>query len=378
MEYIIRNKSLITWKENLEHLYTFKDFPVFLWCTEQKESEDILADMSWSICPETWIIQLDKVLPLEILYQLPHNDGVWKTWEDYYIAFAEYIKSQWVKNILEIWWGWWKVAKNFTKICEDSKYYMVEPNPLIESDNKIEVIRKFFDEKFIFNKKIDAVVHSQVFEHAYNPLEFLWNISNFLKPWQKHILAFPDIEFLLKNKYTSGIHFEHTFMLTDYIAEYFLWQSDFKIIDKYYYKENNNYFYTVEKINNTNNDKIIFTSKYNEYKLIFQDFIKYHEDLIKTFNTKMKEYNGEVYLFWAHIFSQYLFWFWLNKNKISCILDNSDLKNWKRLYWTPFTVAKPDIIRWKNKVAIILKAAIYQEEIRKQLLEINPDIEIWE
>jgi hypothetical protein len=66
-------------------------------------------------------------------------------------------------------------------MCKDSKYYMVEPNPLIESNEKIEVIKTFFDENFSFDKEIDAVVHSQVFEHAYNPFEFIQNISKFLK-----------------------------------------------------------------------------------------------------------------------------------------------------------------------------------------------------
>lgn len=375
MEYINRNKSIITWKENLEHLYTFRDFPVFLWCVEQKESEDILANMSWSICPETWMIQLDKVLPLEILYQAPHNDWVWKTWEDYYMAFAEYIKSQWVKNILEIWWGGWKVAKNFTSICNDSKYYMVEPNPLIDSDDKIEVIKKFFDDNFVFDKNIDAVIHSQVFEHAYNPFEFIQNISKFLKIWQKHIIAFPDIEWFIKNKYTNWMNFEHTFLLNENFADYFLINSWFKIIDKTRYKWYD-LFYTVEKIEE--NIKYDIENKYSEYKQIFLEFIDYHESLIKEFNKKIENYDWEIYLFWAHIFSQYLFWFWLNKEKISCIIDNSDLKNKKRLYWTPLKVEKPDIIKWKNKVAIILKAAIYQEEIRKQLLEINPNVEIWE
>lgn len=375
MEYINRNKSIITWKEDLEHLYTFKDFPVFLWCVEQEISEDILADMSWSICPETGMIQLDKVLPLEILYQLPHNDWVWKTWEDYYMAFAEYIKNQWVKNILEIWWGGWKVAKNFTSICEDSKYYMVEPNPLIESDNKIEVIRKFFDENFLFDREIDAVVHSQVFEHAYNPFEFIQNISKFLRIWQKHIIAFPDIEWFIKNKYTNGMNFEHTFLLNENFADYFLINSWFKIIDKTRYKWYD-LFYTVEKTNE--NIKYHIENNYITYKKIFLDFIDYHKNLINLFNEKIEKYDWKIYLFWAHIFSQYLFWFWLNKEKISCIIDNSDLKNWKRLYWTPFKVEKPEIIKWKNKVAVILKAAIYQEEIRKQLLEINPNVEIWE
>lgn len=378
MNYIPRNKSLITGKENLEHLYTFKDFPVFLWCVEQEESKDILADMSWSICRETWLIQLDKVLPLEILYQMPHNDGIGKTWENYYKSLAEYIKSQWIKNVLEIGWGAWKVAKYFSEMIHDSHWYIIEPNPLIESSEKITIIKWFFDDKFEFDKPIDAVVHSQVFEHAYDPLEFLENISKFLKPGQKHILAFPDIEYLIRNKYTSGMHFEHTFMLTDKIAEYFISKSDFKILDKYYYKENNNFFYTVEKRSVPESMPLIFHTQYPEYKKVFQDFIEYHKNLINTFNERMVSYDGEIFLFWAHIFSQYLFWFWLNKDKISCILDNSDLKNGKRLYWTPFTVQKPWIVQWKSKVAVILKAAIYQEEIRKQLLEINPNVEIWE
>lgn len=128
------------------------------------------------------------------------------------------------------------MAKNFTSICEDSKYYMVEPNPLIESDEKIEVIKRFFDADFLFDQEIDAVVHSQVFEHAYDPMEFIRNISSFLRVGQKHIIAFPDIEWLVKNKFTSGIHFEHTFLINEDFADYFLINSGCKIVDKTRYK----------------------------------------------------------------------------------------------------------------------------------------------
>lgn len=375
MKYIQRNKSLITRRENLEHLYTFRDFPVFLWCIDQDQSDDILADMSWSICPESGMIQLDKVLPLEILYQLPHNDWVGKTWEEYYMAFAEYIKSQWVKNILEIWGGGWKVAKNFTKICDDGKWYMVEPNPLIESDDKIEIIKVFFDENFMLDRDIDAVVHSQVFEHAYNPVEFVQNISKFLKVGQKHIIAFPDIEWFMRNKYTNAMNFEHTYFLNENFADFFLINSWFKILDKTRYKWYD-LFYTVEKVNK--GSSITVKNNYTEYKNIFLDFIAYHLDLVNSLNKKIKEYDWEVYLFGAHIFSQYLLWFGLNPDNIICILDNSDLKNNKRLYGTCFNVQKPDIIKGKSKVAVILRATIYQEEIRKQLLELNPNVIILE
>lgn len=375
MKYIERNASLITGKENLEHLYTFKDFPVFLWCVDHPQSEDILADMSWSICPESGMIQLDKVLPLEILYQLPHNDWVWKTWEEYYIAFAEYIKNQWVKNILEIWGGGWKVALNFTKVCDDGKWFMVEPNPLIESDQRIKIIKTFFDENFVLDDEIDAIVHSQVFEHAYNPMEFILNISKFLKVWQKHIIAFPDIEWFMNHKYTNAMNFEHTYFLNENFADYFFINSWFKILDKTHYKWYD-LFYTLEKVDIWN--ILYIENKYTDYKQIFLDFISYHEELISWLNEKIEKYDWEIYMFWAHIFSQYLLGFGLNSKNITCILDNSDLKNWKRLYGTTLIVKKPSVIRGKWKCAVILKAAIYQEEIRKQLLEINPNIEIWE
>jgi hypothetical protein len=138
------------------------------------------------------------------------------------------------------------------------------------------------------------------------------------------------------------------------------------------------------------------------------DYVDSYEELIKSFNERIEKFDWEVYLFWAHIFSQHLLVCWLDTSKIVWILDNSDLKNWKRLYWTPFKVFKPNIIKkvkgggncyikslnipkgnkktttwnktwyWNSRIAIILKAGVHQENIRKQLLEINPNIEIWE
>jgi hypothetical protein len=73
--------------------------------------------------------------------------------------------------------------------------------------------------------------------------------------------------------------------------------------------------------------------------------LNYYENLVKQFNEKMKNFAWKIYLFWAHIFSQHLLFCWLNTDKIIWILDNSDLKNWRRLYWTSFKVNKPDILR---------------------------------
>src|SRR3989339_417457 len=103
MNYIIRDRSLITGQKNLEHLYTLKNFPVFMGCVDTPQKDDYIADMIWDIYPDTGLIQLRKLIPLDILYLEQHNDGVGKVWQDHYAAFAKFLyKNKPGKNILEI------------------------------------------------------------------------------------------------------------------------------------------------------------------------------------------------------------------------------------------------------------------------------------
>ena len=95
-------------------------------------------------------------------------------------------------------------------------------------------------------------------------------------------------------------------------------------------------------------------------------------------NKKLKEFDGEVYLFGAHLFSQYLIAFGLNQEKIIGILDNSELKIGKRLYGTNLKVFHPNEIKEKEKVAVILKVATYRDEILEQIFEINRSTKIFE
>lgn len=93
---------------------------------------------------------------------------------------------------------------------------------------------------------------------------------------------------------------------------------------------------------------------------------------------KIENAKDPVYLFGAHIFSEYLLAFGLNDKKIVSILDNSPTKNKKRLYGTRFVIESPKILEGKGKVNLILKAGIYNEEIKKDILQnINSEVEFW-
>jgi hypothetical protein len=112
---------------------------------------------------------------------------------------------------------------------------------------------------------------------------------------------------------------------------------------------------------------------------MFNDYISYHQSLIEELNRKIEHTDASIFLFGAHIFSQFLFAFGLNQEKIKFILDNSQMKQGKRLYGTSLIVNSPTILKDVNSAIVILKAGIYNAEIKKDILEnINPKVIFWE
>ena len=62
MKLIIRDRDVISNQKDLIDLYCFKNFPVFMGCTNQKKETDLLADMNWSISKNSGAIQLNPLL----------------------------------------------------------------------------------------------------------------------------------------------------------------------------------------------------------------------------------------------------------------------------------------------------------------------------
>ena len=82
-----------------------------------------------------------------------------------------------------------------------------------------------------------------------------------------------------------------------------------------------------------------------------------------------------IYIFGAHVFSQYLIGFGLITDRIICLLDNDINKHGKRLYGTNLMVQSPNILAEDNCPVVILKAGVYNDEIRDDILSnINPEV----
>jgi hypothetical protein len=76
--------------------------------------------------------------------------------------------------------------------------------------------------------------------------------------------------------------------------------------------------------------------------------------MIKELNGKIAQTTMPIYLFGAHIFSQYLIGFGLETTKIKNILDNGPAKQGKRLYGTKLMVVSPKVLKDIGKAAVIL------------------------
>jgi SAM-dependent methyltransferase len=367
-KYIDRSESMITRKKNLEELFTFKNFPVFMGCTNSAIEDDILADMKWVIDPETGLVQLSKLVPLEILYMDQHMDATGATWDNYNRALAEFVIDNKLGDILEIGGGSGKLANLILHKDSELYYTVVEPNPTFAEKKQLKIIKTFFTQDISLDENVKTIVLSQVLEHVYDPEAFLMEIHKVLPTGGRFVFGYPNLEFLFSNNYTNAINFEHTMLMTDYFVDYFLNKTGFKILKKVAH-DNHSHFYSVEKLENKIINEVEITSRYVHYKNMFNSYIEYHINLVNKLNAQIENSTSNVYLFGAHIFSQYLLSFGLNSTSIKCILDNSPIKKGKRLYGTSLMVHGPMILKDEIKPIIILKAGLYNEEIKLDIIE---------
>lgn len=375
MNKIIRAESVINGSRNIEHLHTLEHFPVFVGCTDDPQEKDLFADMLWDICRNSGIIQLRELLPLDLVYSIYHSEALGKIWQEHHLEFCQFISGYSGKSILEIGGSNGFLAKEYTKRHSDVDWTIVEPNPGFAGAGRIKVIKKFFDENYRL-KGIDTIVHSHVLEHIYEPVKFIENISFGLAEGLYHLFSVPNLYEYLENRFTNTINFEHTCFLTEDLIDYLLLNRGFEIVEKYYFGKHSIFYATRKK---ENVEKCALKNHFESYKKMYLDFIKYYDSEVVRLNNLIDNFNGEVYLFGAHVFSQFLLNIGINKKRIVGILDNSSEKEGKRLYGSSLFVSKPEVLKEKSKnVAVILKAGQYQDEIRNQLKEINSKILIWE
>jgi SAM-dependent methyltransferase len=368
---IDRNADVISGSEDLELLYSFRKFPVFMGCTSAPQNEDIVFDMSFWISPSSGMIQLNPLLPLDVLYLEAHGAGmVGNLWAKHHQALADFIYKFNPASVLEVGGGHGILATNYQKMKSIS-WTILEPNPTPIPECKAEIISGFFDENFQYPGKVDAIVHSHLFEHIYDPNLFVKNISEFLKVGGKLIFSIPNMRVMLERKFTNCLNFEHTIYLSDTYVENLLTRHGFRILEKKFYLDDHSIFYASVRDDNAEVPELAPTL-YESNKSLYLNYVKFHEELVARINLKLSGKDDSIFLFGAHVQAQYLLSFGLDASKIEAILDNDSKKHGKRLYGTTKFVSGPEVLRNISNPIVIIRAGTFTNEIVSQIKNINP------
>jgi 2-polyprenyl-3-methyl-5-hydroxy-6-metoxy-1,4-benzoquinol methylase len=366
-DYIERRTSCLTGSKDFISIAKVEEFPVFFGVTDKPEKDDLYAVMEWFLEKETGLIQLNKLIPLDVLYQEQHAYGFGETWENHYSKFSDFLCQIKHSNVLEIGAGQGRIAQICASSDDVKKWTIIEPNPTFEETEKIKVITGFFDREFNIDSEFDTYTFSHVLEHAYDPKDFLVCIYEKMRISDNLIFSYPNLKAWLEKKFTNSLNFEHTIFLTVEHLETLLKNVGFTIVRRTDYLDHSHFFHVQKGL--VPSISIEYSNNSEENEQLLKDFIKYHIDEVVVLNRKLNDIsNKSVYLFGAHIFSQYLKVFGLNTNSIVSVLDNSKQKEGKRLYGTSLFVQNPEVLRDVENPVVILRAGPYNEEIKSQIL----------
>ncbi len=386
VELIKRNGDVVLGNEDLELLYVMKNFPVYMGVTEQDIKEDLFADEFWTISRGSGMVQLEQLVPAHILYAKSHNAAIGKVWKNHHEKFADFLHENMGKEgILEIGGGNGILNSIYNEKYQPINWTIIEPSNVIRTPGcTANYLKSFWNESFNFKLldfKFDTLVHTHLMEHQFDLQDFLALNRKALKVGGKMIFSIPNLKVCMENKYPYALNFEHTFLIIEEIVDLFLKVYGFELEDKSYF-EDHSIFYSTKKLNEKWNIDLVYTDNvkreiYASSKKLFNDYIDYYKEKVNRLNSIIcNATDKKVYIFGAHINTQLLLNFGLDKTKIRAILDNDTLKQEKRLYGTELMVQSPKILASIEKPLVILIMGAYAKEIKEDILEnINDSVE---
>ncbi len=374
MKVLNRDKCIITGNNDLELLYTFPNFPVFMGCVDTDEpADDICSEMSWWISKGSGSIQLNPVPDLDLIYPASHGSGtIGKTWEAHHTAFGDFILKFGGTNLLEIGGGHGFLANYFLDRKPAAFWTLVDPNPSAQPRDNLKIINGYFP--VTTGDSYDVIVHSHLFEHIIEPIEFCQQLSRALDTEGYLIFSIPNLGEILERKYTNILNFEHSFFLNEYFAEYMLNIAGFEVLEKKMFLEDHSIFYAARK--SAHLKKPVLANQYAKNIRLFNDYIDHHNILINYLNKAINDTEKAVFLFGGHAMSQFLIAFGLNTERVHSVIDNDPDKHGKRLNGTHLKVESPLVLEGKKEPIVILRAGAFQSEISTQLKLINPAVRI--
>jgi hypothetical protein len=352
--------------------------PVYMGCVESNTQEDQFWHMKWGLNSQG-LLRVIEPPALELVYPEQHSDPFpSKTWMDHHVAFTDHVIRGIVDgNVLEIGAAHGILAKMVQSQVPNVDWTIIEPNPVIVPGVRAKLVSGWFPDDLPDEPRLwPNIVASHVLEHAVDPYQFLSDCFGRLEQGGHLVISWPDMLEMARRTDLNMMNFEHLTFLPIATVASMLDAIGFRTLNIEMFR-GHSVFITAAKSGSAVQQETYLEFNSEKHLEMAQ---RYKADLaqrVSLFNAEIRARNGDIWLFGAHIFSQFLIAGGLEIERVKGLLDNAPSKQGKRLYGTNLSVYSPDQLKFEKPGLILIAAALYENEIIAQLRDLElSDFEI--
>lgn len=354
-------------KSNELILADFGAMPAYMGCVSSDAETDKFYPMRWSINSQGFLSVMNPP-PLNEVYLDQHSEPTAsRLWVDHHETFADFLLAGLEgRHVLEIGGGSGLLASIALEKSEESlSWQIVEPFLPAKKPPGIEWIEGWFPED-IPAKQGGVLVATHVLEHSTNPQAFINSCAKYLDEGDVMFLSWPDMTEMAKRGDLNMLNFEHLTFLPLETVRVMLAIAGFEVENLVKFR-GHSIFIRCRVAPQCSNPRGKGRQNAEELATLATRYSDLLDQRVAAMNDLIEHWDGEVSLFGAHIFSQYLIARGLKIGKVTRLLDNAKHKEGLRLYGTTLQVANPEAIRGSASQLILVATALYENEILEQL-----------
>lgn len=344
-------------------------------CVSGPSRRDCHARQSWAQCPSCGAPQLEFLVPLDLVYLGQHNAALGAVWRRHHERFLSFLTKISVGGrVVEVGGSTGSLGALAMATGRFASWTIVEPNPFGVPPG-IKVVEGFVEHHPDIIRDADLVVHSHVLEHLYAPGDTLEAIGDSMDAASTMVFSVPNLPSLLTLNGANALNFEHTYYFDEDLLTWLLARTGFAVagIDRF---EGHSVFVHARPARPRGSIGPCPSGEIGAQQL--EALLSRGELDAAALRARIDaETTRPVFLFGAHVFSQFLLAAGLDESGIRGVLDNDPAKQGERLYGTDLRVMPPSEVAGLGACVVIVRAAHYTDEITAQLRALNADADIW-
>lgn len=374
-------------KSDLQVFYELQNVPVhsvLLMPTKEMATEFPRGDIELAICCSCGFISNIAFDPSSHEYSSNYEEtqGFSQTFSRFHQKLATCLVERYDlygKNIIEIGCG---KGEFLTLVCEIGDNRGIGFDPAYVSDHalnqvnpNITFIKDFFSEKYV-NSRGDFYCCKMTLEHIQHTADFVNTVRRSVGDHYDSVVFFqvPDVSRILKENAFWDIYYEHCSYFSIGSLGRLFRSCNFDVIDLW--KNYNDQYLMIEARPSKSTSNASLPQENDLEKIIcaVESFARDHYEKTNAWKQKLNEYqkNKMRVVLWGAGSKGVAFLTTLNvQNEIYYAVDINPYKHGSFMAGTGHEIVSPEfLIKYKPDVVIIMNP-IYQDEIQKQLTQMN-------